>query len=582
MKSSIIIATFFLISIQYLNAQIGIGTTSPNAKLDVRSSNQITPSNNDGLLIPKINNFPATPPTAAQDGMLVFVTGNGTPAKGFYYWDQPTTSWIPFKGVEKIDDLLDGKSDNDGTNNGSSIFLGIGAGAYDASDDLRNIGIGYNALNNNDYGANNIAIGHSSLANSIGGQFKIAIGNNTLQNNNGYSNIAIGVDAMSNTSNNVGNNVAIGTGALNQTTGLTPNIAIGSNAMYNNTGGGNNVALGEEALSANLLGSSNVAIGRRSLHSNIHGLYNIGIGPGTLSDKTTGNHNIGIGYLAIGNLISGGANTVIGSLALYENTGGENNTVIGYSSGRSNIIGSGNIFLGTNAAYNELGSNKLYIENSNADSNNALIYGEFDNNMLRVNGNLQVGGEANLNRNIATGVALRVNGSEAIWYNGTYFSWGFGGIGNFFSDNVGIGVTNTPYQLQLSGNSAAKPTSSAWTVASDARLKTNVREFTDGLNLIDKINPVWFTYNGKAGMPNETGVGTIAQELQKVAPYMVNEWTYQSEDGSTKENYLSVDYGAMDFVLINAIKEQQKIIEQQNAKIEALERRLDSLERTNN
>lgn len=125
--------------------------------------------------------------------------------------------------------------------------------------------------------------------------------------------------------------------------------------------------------------------------------------------------------------------------------------------------------------------------------------------------------------------------------------------------DVGIGNNSPAFQLHLGLNSAAKPASSAWTVASDQRLKTDVREFTDGLNVIDKIDPVWFTYNGKAGMPEETGVGTIAQELQEIAPYMVNNWIHEDKEGNSQE-YLGVDYGAMDFVLINAIKEQQEQI----------------------
>jgi hypothetical protein len=36
------------------------------------------------------------------------------------------------------------------------------------------------------------------------------------------------------------------------------------------------------------------------------------------------------------------------------------------------------------------GSNKLYIENSDADSTQALIYGEFDNDKLTINGTLRV------------------------------------------------------------------------------------------------------------------------------------------------------------------------------------------------
>jgi hypothetical protein len=61
---------------------------------------------------------------------------------------------------------------------------------------------------------------------------------------------------------------------------------------------------------------------------------------------------------------------------------------------------------------------------------------------------LDVAGAANLNKD-KTGIALTVNGSEALWYNGTYFSWGYGGSANFFADNVGIG-TNPAERLDLS------------------------------------------------------------------------------------------------------------------------------------
>ena len=39
---------------------------------------------------------------------------------------------------------------------------------------------------------------------------------------------------------------------------------------------------------------------------------------------------------------------------------------------------------------NELGSHKLYIENSNADAGNALIYGEFDNDYLQLNATVKI------------------------------------------------------------------------------------------------------------------------------------------------------------------------------------------------
>lgn len=53
---------------------------------------------------------------------------------------------------------------------------------------------------------------------------------------------------------------------------------------------------------------------------------------------------------------------------------------------------------------------------------------------------LDVAGRINLNKGI-NGIALSVNGAEALWYDGTTstFSWGYGGKRNLFYDNVSIG-----------------------------------------------------------------------------------------------------------------------------------------------
>lgn len=138
--------------------------------------------------------------------------------------------------------------------------------------------------------------------------------------------------------------------------------------------------------------------------------------------------------------------------------------------------------------------------------------------------------------------------------------------------NIAFGNFPPTFRLHLNLDSAAKPTSNTWTVSSDARLKRNILDYTAGLNEILKIHPVWFTYNGEAGMPEDTGVGVIAQELESIAPYMVGSWDYTDDDGNAT-SYLTVNNGPMTYMLINAVKEQQKIIEKLLERIEVLEKR---------
>jgi len=70
-------------------AQVGINTITPKASLDIQASNPTSPSNTEGILIPKVDAFPSTNPTAAQHGMMLFLTTtSGSYAPGFYYWDR--------------------------------------------------------------------------------------------------------------------------------------------------------------------------------------------------------------------------------------------------------------------------------------------------------------------------------------------------------------------------------------------------------------------------------------------------------------------------------------------------------------
>ena len=141
---------------------------------------------------------------------------------------------------------------------------------------------------------------------------------------------------------------------------------------------------------------------------------------------------------------------------------------------------------------------------------------------------------------------------------------------------VGIRTTAPLYTLHVNGT-AAKPSGGSWTVASDKRLKQEVSLFSDGPAQLQQIEPVWFPYNGKAGLPTDKKyVGVIAQHMQEIAPYTVGAFTYQDSTGKT-EQYLDYDANALTYMLVNAVKQQVQL-QQKDNQIAALEMRLARLE----
>jgi hypothetical protein len=123
--------------------------------------------------------------------------------------------------------------------------------------------------------------------------------------------------------------------------------------------------------------------------------------------------------------------------------------------------------------------------------------------------------------------------------------------------NVGIGVPAPTFQLQLSTDSAAKPNGGSWSNPSDARLKENIRPFTDGLAVVRQINPVSYRLNGKAGLPKgEPGISVIAQEVRDLLPYTITTFKAKLEAGDAEPaELLAFNSSALTFVLINAVKE---------------------------
>ena len=114
---------------------------------------------------------------------------------------------------------------------------------------------------------------------------------------------------------------------------------------------------------------------------------------------------------------------------------------------------------------------------------------------------------------------------------------------------VGDGSGNVELSIDGSGNGTFTGNVTAF---SDERLKSDV-ETLDG-SKVYKMRGVSFTKNGLSGS------GVIAQELEKVAPELVH----------SEGEYLSVAYGNITGYLIEALKEQDKRIQEQQKQIDEL------------
>jgi len=161
-----------------------------------------------------------------------------------------------------------------GSNN---TFLGTNAGNFTTIGTGRATGIGTYALTNNTSGGDNTAVGSFALFNNTTGNSNTATGSGALYNNNGGNNTAMGTNAL-HTNTGGGNNTATGNTAMVFNTTGNSNTATGASALVSNTTGSDNTAVGTIALDNNTTGNSNTAVGSFAGFANTTGSLNTFIG----------------------------------------------------------------------------------------------------------------------------------------------------------------------------------------------------------------------------------------------------------------------------------------------------------------
>ena len=334
-RSSLIRAAIVMalvLNSKFVISQVGINdnNTSPDASamLDVKSTTK-------GILIPRMTTTERNAISSAATGLMIYNTSTNT----FDYYNG--TVWIALT-AGAIKELAD--ADND-----TKIQV-----EQSADEDSIRFDI----------------MGTERLV------MKRNIGNFTMMSlPNNRRNVFIGQDAGLNTTSpfayRAANNTFVGSQAGYSNTTGTSNVFFGRGAGYSNTIGDVNTYIGYNAGYSSSTASFNTYIGQNAGYATTTGLANLFIGNSTGEANTTGQQNI-----------------YIGNSAFQQNTTGSNNTIIGVFAGLNNITGTGNVFIGNSAGFDETGSNKFYLDNSNTAT--PLLYGEFDNNLLRVNGTLNV------------------------------------------------------------------------------------------------------------------------------------------------------------------------------------------------
>ena len=278
-----------------------------------------------------------------------------------------------------------------------------------------------------------------------------------------------------------------------------------------------NTFVGSYAGSSNTTGLKNVFVGKDAGRNNTLGYSNAFLGSSAGINNTDGSGNIFVGESAGYANTDGIINTFIGTYSGFKSTIGQNNVFLGGFSGYNNLTGQQNIFIGHKSGYNETGSNKLYIENS--DAGTPLIYGEFDN------------------------------------------------------DRIGINRKATTNTLEVGGN-ASKATAGDWLANSDARLKKNIQSLPSKqiLNNLLELQGVTYEWNDTItgnNRPEGMQYGFTAQNIQQVFPTLVTE---------DNQGYLQTAYGTYDAMYVEAFRALNDKIENLEKENEALKAQVNQIE----
>ena len=431
-------------------------------------------------------------------------------------------------------------------------------------------------INTGSNGAYNTFVGTDAGASNTTGQYnsffgKAAGAGNTTGSLNAFFGLSAG---SSNTTARA--NAFFGSEAGQTNTTGDDNAFFGRRSGFSNTIGANNAFFGSGAGQANTTGFENSFFGSSAGKANTTGVENafFGFNAGAANtssfnsffghaageSNTTGSSNSFFGVGAGDKNTRGSGNAFFGAAAGFSNTEGLRNAFFGDSAGQTNTMGSTNAFFGDSAGFaNTLGGNNTFFGNSAgvaniAGSGNVFVGGSSGSGNVLGNNNTLIGARANvtadgLTNATAIGADSAVgtsntmvlgasSGTTAVQVPGTLKTSKTLSVGQLDSGSTQLCRNDSNLNLSL--------------CSSSLRYKTKVASFAGGLNIVNRLRPISFTW--KTGGARDLGLA--AEEVAAVEPLLVTH--------NAKGQIEGVKYDRLSAVLVNAVNQQQEQIKQQH------------------